>query len=191
MVFFMKKSILMFLLVLTPLLANATSLYDRDQYVSLVSDRVAKRIGDNVTVLIYETTSASASANSDTQKEMAASVGVVDTTEPEQRALGIESSFNGGGDVNRSGNLLARITATVIDITDNGELVVKGSQHIEMNEDEQTISLEGRLRPEDIGPNNTVLSTRLSDAEIRYLAEGALADRQKPGWLTRFFNWIF
>jgi flagellar L-ring protein precursor FlgH len=148
-------------------------------------------VGDSITVLIYESTTASASANADTSKETAVAVGVVDTTAPENRSLGIESTFNGGGDLSRSGNLLARITATIIEITDNGELVVSGEQYIELNEDKQTITLSGRLRKEDIGPNNTVISTRLSDAKIKYMAEGALADRQKPGWITRFFNWIY
>lgn len=172
-------------------LVQATSLYNEDEYSSLVSDRIAKQVGDSVTVLIYETTTASASANADTSKETAVAAGVVDTQGPENRSLGIESTFNGGGDLSRSGKLLARITATIVEVTENGELRIEGQQYIELNEDKQTIALSGRLRKEDIGPNNTVISTRLSDAKIKYLAEGTLADRQKPGWITRFFNWIY
>jgi flagellar L-ring protein precursor FlgH len=188
----MKKILLgFFLMVLLAGQSAATSLYEESEYTSLVSDRIARKVGDNVTILIYESTAASASANADTQKETGVAVGVVDTTEPENRSLGIESTFAGGGDLTRSGNMLARITATVVSIGENGELRIEGQQHIEMNEDIQTIELSGTLRQEDIGPNNTVISTRLSDAKIKYLAEGTLADRQKPGWITRFFNWIY
>ena len=187
----MKKIILILVFLQMTSQATATSLYSDEDYSSLVSDRIARKVGDSITVLIYESTTASASANADTSKETGVAVGVVDTTAPENRSLGIESTFNGGGDLNRSGNLLARITATIVEITDNGELVVAGEQYIELNEDKQTITLSGRLRKEDIGPNNTVISTRLSDAKIKYLAEGTLADRQKPGWITRFFNWIY
>lgn len=187
----MSRYLTIFIMLIFISQAGATSLYSEDEYASLVSDRIARKIGDNVTVLIYESTTASASASADTNKETSVAAGVVGANGPENRSLGIESTFNGGGDLNRSGNLLARITATVTDITENGELVIEGSQFIELNDDKQTISLKGRLRKEDIGPNNTVISTRLSDAKIKYLAEGTLADRQKPGWITRFFNWIY
>jgi len=187
----MKRIIQILIFMAVTGLVQATSLYNDEEYSSLVSDRVARQVGDSVTVLIYESTTASASANADTSKATDVSVGVVDTNAPDNRALSIDSSFNGGGDLARSGKLLARITATIVEVAENGELKIEGKQYIEMNEDKQTISLSGRLRKEDIGPNNTVISTRLSDATIKYLAEGTLADRQKPGWITRFFNWIY
>jgi flagellar L-ring protein FlgH len=170
----------------------ATSMYSESNYVSLVSDKVARNIGDGVTVLIYESASASASNNTETNRKTDVKVGVVDANQnPDNRSIGIDSNFNGGGDLNRTGNLLAKITARIKEIDDNGEMLIEGQQFIELNDDKQTITLSGRIRKEDIGPNNTVVSTRLSDAKIKYLTEGTLADRQKPGWITRFFDWIF
>ena len=181
---------IVFLMLLSSLV-QAADLYDEESYVSLVSDRIARNIGDSITVLIYETTAASASANTDTSRNTNIGGSVVDSGGPESRRLGLNSDFNGSGGVNRKGNLLASITARVVDIDESGELLVEGKQFIEMNEDKQTITLSGRLRQSDIGANNTVISTRLSDAKISYLAEGTLADQQKPGWITRLFNWIF
>ena len=178
------------LMMLAPV-TQAGGLYDEEAYVSLVSDHIAKHIGDSITVLIYETTAASATANTDTSRNTAVSGNVVDTGGPDSRKLGLGSDFSGSGGVNRKGKLLASITARVVDIDDSGELLVEGKQFIEMNEDKQTITLSGRLRQSDIGANNTVISTRLSDARISYLSEGTLADQQKPGWITRLFNWIF
>lgn len=171
--------------------AHAGSLYDEEVYSSLVSDHIARNIGDSLTVLIYESTTASATANTDTSRSTDVSASVLGNSGTEGRRLGLESDFNGSGGVNRKGNLLASITARVIDIEDNGEMLIEGKQLIEMNEDKQTINLTGRLRQTDIGPNNTVISTRLSDAKISYMSEGVLADQQKPGWISRFFNWIF
>ncbi len=171
--------------------AHAASLYDEEQYVSLVSDHIARQIGDSLTVVIYESTAASASANTDTSRSTDVGASVVDNNGPESRGLALDSDFNGSGGVNRKGKMLASITARVVGIDENGELLIEGKQYIEMNEDKQTISLSGRLRRSDIGPNNTVISTRLSDANISYLSEGTLADQQKPGWISRFFNWIF
>ncbi len=47
------------------------------------------------------------------------------------------------------------------------------------------------MRPEDISSDNTVISTRIADAKIKYIGDGLLSDREKPGILTRFFNWLF
>ena len=37
-------------------------------------------------------------------------------------------------------------------------------------------------------PDNAVASTKVADAKISYSARGALADSNKQGWLSRFFN---
>ncbi|HBO93634.1 MAG TPA: flagellar basal body L-ring protein, partial [Gammaproteobacteria bacterium] len=48
--------------------------------------------------------------------------------------------------------------------------------------------IEGMLRPSDVAPDNTALSTRLADARITYSGTGALADAQVQGWASKFFN---
>ncbi|HLF22353.1 MAG TPA: flagellar basal body L-ring protein FlgH, partial [Burkholderiales bacterium] len=72
----------------------------------------------------------------------------------------------------------------------NGDLRVKGKQDISVNDEVQTLLVEGRVRQQDIGANNTVLSTRLSDAKISYTGDGLLAEKQRPGILTRFLSWL-
>jgi flagellar L-ring protein precursor FlgH len=46
------------------------------------------------------------------------------------------------------------------------------------------------VRPQDIGTDNTVISTRLSQAKIEMSGQGLLAEKQKPGILTRFLSWL-
>jgi flagellar L-ring protein precursor FlgH len=67
---------------------------------------------------------------------------------------------------------------------------VTGEQLVEINDETQRIRLEGRVRPQDITENNSVLSSRLSDAKISYVGDGVLAERQKPGWLARLLIWL-
>ena len=50
------------------------------------------------------------------------------------------------------------------------------------------IRISGMIRPEDVAPDNTIASNRLADARITYSGEGQLADANRMGWLTRFFN---
>lgn len=172
-------------------MAQATSMYSESTFKSLVSDHIAGQVGDSVTILIYETATASASNNTDTSRKTDFGISSKDNINTNSAGLNVDSRFNGGGDVNRTGNLLAKITARVTRIEENGEMLIEGQQYIELNEDKQTISLTGRIRKEDIEFNNTVVSTRIADAKIKYITEGALADRQKPGWITRVFDWLF
>lgn len=69
----------------------------------------------------------------------------------------------------------------------NGALVVAGDKRVTLNRGEEQVQLTGLVRPEDIGPDNSVASTRVADARIRYSGSGELADASRQGWLARFF----
>ncbi len=62
-----------------------------------------------------------------------------------------------------------------------------------VNDENQIIVVKGLVRPTDIDPDNSVPSTALADCKIEYYGEGVLADRQKPGWLSRLLDnvWPF
>ena len=47
--------------------------------------------------------------------------------------------------------------------------------------------LTGLARPDDIGPDNSVASTRVANAQIRYGGTGEIAEQSRMGWLQRFF----
>lgn len=169
---------------------HAEDLYNEKNYRPLASDKRAHLPGDAITILIYENSSASTSANTTVQRQT--NVGMQASANPNvlhQVAAGINSSFDGGGSVNRSDNVLAQITVTVDKIAENGDLWIKGEQVVEINSDKQHISVEGRIRTLDISDTNTVPSNRIAEARISYLGDGDLASHQKPGWLTRFFAW--
>ena len=182
---------LIFLCLAFTMETYATSLFRENTYKSIVGDHIATKVGDSITVLIYEKASAGADSQLDAHKSTDLSIGLTDSTGSERRGISLGSGYDGGGGITRAGNLLASITARVTEIDTNGEMKIEGNQQIVLNEDTQTISLLGYIRREDIGADNTIASTRLSNASISYVAEGTLADRQSPGWLTRVFHWIF
>jgi flagellar L-ring protein precursor FlgH len=102
----------------------------------------------------------------------------------------LSDDFNGKGTIQRSGKLAAQITVTVQSVEPNGDLVVAGRQLIEVNDEKQHIVLSGKVRPVDIGENNTVVSTRLADANISYVGDGILAEKQQPGIISRILHWL-
>jgi flagellar L-ring protein precursor FlgH len=75
-------------------------------------------------------------------------------------------------------------------VAPHGDLLVGGTQLIEVNEEKQHIVLEGRVRPVDVSESNTVLSSRLADAKITYVGDGLLGDKQRPGVIGRILSWL-
>jgi flagellar L-ring protein precursor FlgH len=171
--------------------AQATTLYSDQAYVGLYSDPRAAKVGQTLTVLIYEQASAATSADRATNESTGISGGVRGNQNLNAGEIDVATRSEGGGSLSRSGQLMASVSVTVREVLPNGELSVQGEQLIEFNEENQHIKISGRVRPEDISAENTVISTRLADAKISYIGEGLLGKQQKPGWLTRAFNWIF
>lgn len=168
----------------------ADSLFDEGTYRALAVDARAIRPGDSLTVIIVETSTSQTKANTATNKD--ASIFSVRTKSNDTRTfdLSLGDEFDGGGRIDRTGKLLAKLSVTVQSVEPNGELRIRGEQAIEVNDEKQFIALEGKVRPEDVSANNTVLSTRISEARISYTGKGILAEKQRPGILTRFLSWL-
>ncbi|MFN8179502.1 MAG: flagellar basal body L-ring protein FlgH [bacterium] len=159
---------------------------------SLFADHEAHKVGDILTVLIVESTQAQKSTQTKTQtgtQNTAGSSGRLDFLK--MWDLNAQNQSNGEGSTQRSGMLQARITVRVTEIDANGLLIVEGVRSVKVNGEEERTTLHGAVRPRDIGPDNTVLSTFLSDATIEYSGQGVLANAERPGIITRVFNWLF
>ncbi len=97
---------------------------------------------------------------------------------------------NGQGETKRTGSLSASITARVTRVLKNGDLQIRGQKNIRVNEEERTLILEGFIRPYDISPKNTIMSSQIADARITFNGFGILANKQKQGWLTNILEKI-
>jgi flagellar L-ring protein precursor FlgH len=171
-----------------PVPASKESLYAEGGYMALTSDRRLRRVGDLVTVVIYENASATSSADTGSARD--ADVGFKLDAPARSRAGGLSTNndFTAGGKTQRAGKVLAQLTVTVRDIAPNQDLLIAGEQLLEINGEKQAIRLEGRVRQRDITEQNTVLSTRVADAKIGFVGEGVLGDKQKPAWWQRFLT---
>jgi len=169
----------------------ADDLYSQSKYSALAADHRAWRVGDNLTVVVTEMANATADARTTTDKAGSLSGSAsLHPTGPQQAAFALNDTFNGGGTIERSGKLGARITVVVAKVDAAGNLYVKGQQLIVINKDRQKLTVEGRVRPEDVGTDNSVLSSRLGDSKIAYTGDGVLNENQRPGFFTRFLSWL-
>jgi flagellar L-ring protein precursor FlgH len=180
------------------LAASAESLYNESTFQSLTADRRALRPGDALTVLVVENASASASANTTGNKtggltgSVKASGGRGTSITPSEYtgSISLGEDFGGKGTVQRSGRVAAQLTVTVQSVMPNQEMMVAGRQQIFVNGEKQLIELSGRVRPVDVTDGNTVLSSRIADAEITYVGDGVLAEKQKQGLVSRVLSWL-
>jgi len=191
--------IILFLLILLLLpFAFKAKGQDFGQSQSLFSDIKAHKVGDILTVLVYEQNQASQQVQTKTEKSNDASTSGGPGAGPLLRfipAFSMDakstSNFDGKGENLRNGSLRARISVTVVGVRDNGDLIIEGSRVLGISHDRETISLNGVVRVKDINPDNTVNSYQIADAEIKYTGKGNADTGSRPGWFARLVSWFF
>ena len=190
------KAIIMTLVVAMGLLiplqpAQATSLWS-DQ-ASMFGDRKARAVGDSLTIIINESTSASRSGNSSNSKSgsttMNAGTGLL--TFVDDASTSSSDSFKSEGKITNTNKVTGRITVQVTAVKPNGNMVVAGTQVIKQNNDEQKITITGEVRPEDVSTDNLVMSSLVANAQVKIEGKGPISSKQRQGILTQLFNFLF
>jgi flagellar L-ring protein precursor FlgH len=152
---------------------------------SLFADRRARAPGDVLTVLVSESASVTSNAQTRLAKGESANAHLLQRDGEVQLAdAGFDSKFAGGGRIERSGTLLARLSVQVDSVDANGNFLVSGEQLIVMNNEKQKIRVSGVVRPDDIAADNTVPSWRVAGTSIQVLGKGILTRKSSPGVLT-------
>ncbi|MBI4830282.1 MAG: flagellar basal body L-ring protein FlgH [Candidatus Lindowbacteria bacterium] len=163
------------------------------------------RIGDIVTILIVEETSATNDTSTSTDKETDLSMDfdgfddILGLTHVFGRPLSAdprfevdaESEFDGDGSSERSFEITGTVSGQVTEVLSNGNLRIEASQAVKINEEKNSVILVGTIRPQDISPQNTILSTQIANSEINYAGRGPLSTVQKRGVVTEFLEFIW
>jgi flagellar L-ring protein precursor FlgH len=197
------------LALLTPAL-HAESLFKAETLAdgTLYSDQVARRAGDLITILVKETTSVSERHKTENKREntIDARINLVPGSDQTPAAVGSSSigrlpalsaesakDFTGEGKIEAQGEVKAVITGRVIDVLDNGNLLVEGRRTVRVNLDTKTILITGIIRTADIQANNTVMSEKLHNFQVSIEGEGPLTRSGREGWLGEILDilWPF
>ena len=208
------------LLLSAPAGARAQSLYrDGGVGGMLFVDHRARGVNDIVTILIAEQSSTSTDAKTELSKDQTRTTNVnqaptlldmiarrtvkwaikplLGWQTPSQIAendthqdSSDHSKHTGEGKIDRTAKTTGQITARVVKVLDNGNMVVEGRRSVIVNGETEVITLSGVVRPEDITSNNTVFSSQLADAEIQMVGRGVATEAQNPGIIYRFLDWI-
>lgn len=163
------------------------------RYRNVFSDRKAADVGDILTIVISESTTISDTRSSSNSKSgntsLESGIGIFDFLKA--ASIGGSDSFKADGAASSKNTTNANVTVTVVDVQPNGNLVLEGTQSIWNNKNEHKITFKGICRPEDITANNTISSTKIAGATVRFDGKGPLNAKQRQGILTQIFNFLF
>lgn len=154
--------------------------------------------GDIITVNVAEQASAQQKASSatadDSSVEVKATPQIPAIPKLLQKFTGkheVKNTWNGNGTTSRSGNVSATVSAQVLEVLPNGNLLIEGHRRVRVNKEAQIIHVRGVARPRDIDAKNNINSTALADAEIKYEGKGAVGATQRPGLFTKVTSFLF
>lgn len=180
---------------LVPAPATATGSIFQGGYVPLTSGARAGRVGDIVTIQLVERTAASKSNAAGTQRGGSVgltppSTGPLSLFNPSDIGMGGSQQFKGQGSASQSNALSGEVSVTIAEVYPNGTMLVRGEKLLTLNRGDERVQISGIIRAVDISPDNRILSTRVADANIRYVGKGEIARGSQQGWLQRFFSMI-
>jgi len=173
------------------------SIYNSRTNRFLFEDIRARRVGDLITVILDEKTNAAKTASTSTSKDTS-----IDMPGPTLLGLPItlhgrpildsslksNTGFKGAGDSSQSNSLSGNITVTIARVLPNGNLIIRGEKLLTLNQGSEVVRISGIVRSTDISPQNTIISTKIANANITYGGNGMVADSNKAGWATRIIN---
>ncbi len=191
-----KAFLILMVLLLLPFTLKLRG-QDFGQNQSLFTDIKAHKVGDILTVLIYEQNRASQKVETKTEKTSKFSakggpgIGPLDFLPLFGADGATKGSHDGKGENIRNGSMRARMSVTVVAVKPSGDLIIEGSRTIGLSGDRETLNLTGVVRQKDITPQNTIDSYLIADAEIHYSGKGNASTSSRPGPISRFLSWLF
>jgi len=157
------------------------------------ADRKAHNVGDTLTIVISEKTTTTQTKSRKNGKSASttlnAGTGIFDFLT--SASAGASDSWKADGSAKDSSNFSGNIAVTVVEVQPNGNMIVEGTQSIWQNKDEHKITLRGIVRRDDVTYENTVPSTKVADATVRFDGKGPLNAKQRQGILTQILNILF
>ena len=187
------------LAALLPAISQAQSLWHDDVAKPMYADKRASNVGDIITIIVQENTTANKNNETKTERSSSLSSAVssflmpglsVSPTSLPAIAYNSDHKHDGSGAINNSESIIAHIAVKVIDVLPNKNLVIEGKRETAFSGERQTITLHGVVRAEDVTVNNTVLSYNVADATIQIVGKGTVSDSTKKGWFNRIWDKI-
>ena len=178
------------------------SIFSRANADSWFGEKKTYRVGDVIMVMLDESMDADATASNKASKKTKNDVlsplqlarwgspgGFLSEDLQEEN----EISSEGSGVLDQSATFKGTMTAQVVEIYPNGNLLIRGEKIVNFSTGSEVIQVKGIIRPADVQPDNSVQSKRIASAQITYKGVGSSANAQRTPWGTNllFTLWPF
>ncbi len=187
--------------IATVLPAISQSLWQDSTSKAMYSDKRASRVGDLITIVVQENTTANKNNQTSTSKKASMDAAITAFLySPAASGLlakggtlpalkyNYGNTFDGGGTIANSEQIVAQVTVRVIDVLPNHNMLIEGTRETAFGGERQNVVLHGIVRAEDVTANNTVFSYNVADAKIQIVTKGAITDSQRKGWFTKIWD---
>ena len=101
------------------------------------------------------------------------------------------NNYQGQGNTSSQEQLSSQLSAVIIQVREDGNLLVRGSREVDVNGEKRITEITGVIRPSDINENNSILSSQIAELQIFHKGKGVVEQGQRPGIVMRLINWIF
>lgn len=170
--------------------------------ISPTASKLAYKVGDLVTIIVSETQDLKNEESSDISKKSSVDWQVKNfdvapnafSTLP-RLAASSDDAFNGAANYTKKGKFTARLTATVVDVLPNGNLVLQGKREIRIDKETKFLEFGGIVRRYDLKGDNSVASELVANARVSYRGQGPLTNgtnrRGLGGWVHDAIDWVW
>jgi flagellar L-ring protein FlgH len=164
----------------------------------LSTDYKAHKVNDTIVIVVAVQTTAAQTGSSSYQRTFQTSSAITGlaggvNTNVLNPLFNANSStaLKGAGATGSNTTFQTSLTGQVIEVLPSGNLVVEAQRKIFMNNQHEDVTVRGVVRPGDIGPNDVVSSTQLSNLEIEMKGKGIIADSTRPlNPITKAILWL-
>jgi flagellar L-ring protein precursor FlgH len=167
------------------------AIFNYAAYRPLFEDRRPRFIGDILTINIVENTSATKAGGSSASKDGQVNSSIssfLGVAVPKATMRASSSlSYEDEAAANASNAFNGSITATVIDVLSNGNLVVSGEKQVSFDKGTEFVRFSGVVNPDTITVGNVVTSTKIADARVEYRTNTKIDTAEILSMFARFF----
>ena len=182
----------------TPHYRRGNSLW-QDSSADLFRDPRASRVGDVITVKISIKDQAKFDNKNNRKRDQKGELNVnfaYDLNLSANGKQGATAKGTGGidpkvnsttdtkseGQIQRSESIDLLVAAVVTGVLPNGNLMIAGTQEVQVNYELRVLSVAGVVRPRDIATDNSISYDKIAEARISYGGRGRIMDVAQPGW---------
>ena len=195
------KLILLALLAVAAANSNGQSIWRDDTARSMFADKRASSVGDIITIVVQESSTANKSDETKTERQSSLTAAITSFLYPGSAAPALlrqgqlpamaynsDQKHDGSGAINKSESIVAQIAVRVVDTLPNGNLIIEGKRDTSFGGEHLTIVLRGVVRSYDVTSANTVMSYNVADATIQIIGRGTVTDTTNKGWFGRMWD---